>query len=63
MYVYIYIYIYTYTYLYTRTCVCIYFAGMNVLRTGSHPQRSAAVGGDRLSNTTCLTHVFFKRGE
>ena len=36
---------------------------MLVGRLGVRPVWGSSIGGNRLSNTTCLTHAFFKTGE
>ena len=73
MYLYIYIYIYTYLAAVRCSSLCAAWSRPSSAPTGartsrpnceaSSPGRSCARGGtqgDHLSNTTCLTHVFFR---
>ena len=65
MYIYIYVYIYIYIYIYMRAYMFVYlYIGQRaVLTTPLSASRAAPrFRGNHLSNATCLTPVFFKRG-
>ena len=57
--IYIYIYIYIYMYVY-RTAEIVHALGPATLVARN---RMVVLGGSHLSSATCLTQVFFKRGE
>ena len=66
----IYIYIYIYIHIRIHTYICVHAPGLGAPRAagrGEIPASQAAapprIRGNHLSNTTCLTQVFFKRGE
>ena len=58
IYIYIYIYIHIYIYIYIYAHICIY----EHLIWGIQ-ESVTVIRGNRLSNTTGLTHVFFNCGE